>query len=59
VYEGEWENNKAHGFGIYKHNSGAIYQGYWRKNIQSGIGIEIWMDNSKYEGSYLNGKKNG
>jgi hypothetical protein len=27
--------------------------------MQSGIGIEIWADNSRYEGSYLNGKKHG
>ena len=27
VYEGEWENDRAHGIGIYSHNDGARYTG--------------------------------
>ena len=29
VYEGAWSNDKADGFGVYTHHSGAVYEGYW------------------------------
>jgi len=29
VYEGEWVQDKAQGFGVYTHTDGAQYIGYW------------------------------
>ena len=56
IYEGEWFNDKAHGFGIYKHINGAIYEGEWENDQQSGKGKESWPDGSVYTGDFLNGK---
>ena len=28
VYDGEWLDDKAHGYGIYVHLDGATYEGY-------------------------------
>ena len=30
VYEGEWLNDKAHGYGVYHHMDGAVYKGMWQ-----------------------------
>jgi hypothetical protein len=29
IYEGEWKDDKAHGFGVYQHSDGAKYEGQW------------------------------
>ena len=29
VYEGEFENDKKNGSGIYKYNDGTVYDGQW------------------------------
>jgi hypothetical protein len=29
VYEGNWIEDKAHGYGTYTHLDGAIYKGEW------------------------------
>jgi len=29
VYEGNWTNDKANGFGVYIHVNGARYEGNW------------------------------
>jgi len=28
-YDGEYLNDKKHGFGVYKWNDGRCYEGYW------------------------------
>ena len=35
VYEGDWDNDKANGYGIYTRN-GRIYEGEWRNDLQNG-----------------------
>lgn len=44
VYEGEWVNDKAHGFGVYLHSDGSRYEGEWLNDKQHGTGIETWQD---------------
>jgi len=39
IYEGEWLDDKAHGFGVYTHTDGAKYEGYWNEDKQDGKGI--------------------
>jgi len=34
VYEGDWEDDKANGKGIYHHKNGAVFEGYWKKDKQ-------------------------
>ena len=56
---GQFQNDKANGFGLYIHLDGTKYEGSWKDDLQEGYGIETWPDNSKYEGSYVKGKKHG
>jgi len=32
IYEGDWLDDKAHGFGAYIHTNGARYIGYWKED---------------------------
>ena len=42
IYEGEWEEDKANGYGVYIHVNGAQYEGYWKNDLQDGQGMESW-----------------
>ena len=46
LYEGEFVNDMAQGFGIYKHANGSKYVGYWNQDKQHGFGKEKWNDSS-------------
>ena len=59
IYEGEFENNVVHGYGIFYNDSEMSYEGYWVNNFQEVYGIENWRDGSTYIGQYFHGKKNG
>lgn len=52
IYEGEFENNFVHGYGIFYNNSEMSYEGYWVNNFQETYGIENWRDGSTYIGQY-------
>lgn len=36
MYEGEWKDDKAHGYGVYTHLDGAKYEGNWVEDKQCG-----------------------
>ncbi len=58
IYEGEWLNNKNHGYGHYhQYKDGINFSGTWFEDTQSGSGHEAWPDNTTYTGEYCNGKK--
>ena len=48
IYEGEWKDDKANGYGIYIHVNGAKYEGEWLNDKQHGQGVENWPDNAMY-----------
>jgi hypothetical protein len=56
IYEGEWKDDKAHGYGVYHHLNGATYEGEWVEDRQNGKGKETWPDGSIYVGNYSDGK---
>ena len=39
VFEGDWKDDKANGYGVYNHGNGAKYEGYWKDNLREGKGI--------------------
>lgn len=60
VYEGEWVDDKAHGFGTFVDTEGAKYTGEWVNDMQHGYGEESWnKGTTKYIGQFYKGKKNG
>ena len=40
-YEGDWEQNKAAGFGKFIHPDGDYYEGQWQENMANGTGKYI------------------
>lgn len=56
---GEFENERASGYGVYNHSNGSKYEGAWLDDSQHGTGIECWIDKSIYKGEYYKGKKHG
>jgi len=60
IYTGEFSNDQANGYGIYKKNGGElIYEGYWLNDEQNDYGIEKWNDESIFYGEYSKQIKNG
>ena len=43
VYEGEYRNNKRHGFGEMKYGNGQIYRGQWKDNQKDGSGFQEYV----------------
>lgn len=59
IYEGQWLNDKANGYGTYTHYNGTVYEGYWKNDKQDGSGCEKWSNGCYYIGNYLLGLKSG
>ena len=45
-YDGQWENGKANGNGIFHHINGDVYQGEFKNDKANGYGIYFDRDNS-------------
>lgn len=60
IYQGEWQNGKAHGAGVFCDMKGSMYIGEWENDMQHGQGLETWDYNRiMYKGDFINGKKTG
>jgi hypothetical protein len=59
IYEGSFLKGLMHGIGKYLNSTGSSYNGMWKENQQCGHGEEVWPDGAKYEGKFVDGKKNG
>ena len=60
IYEGDWKDDKAFGFGIFLDTHRARYEGEWVEDMQHGQGTETWDNGAaKYTGQFFKGKKHG
>jgi hypothetical protein len=60
IYQGEWKEGKANGFGVYVDQNGSMYQGVWLNDQYNGKGIETWnYGNIRYDGDFVEAKKSG
>jgi len=64
TYQGEWKDNKEHGFGVYVLQSSRRYNGYryegeWKDGEMTGYGICVYSDGDSYSGHNLNGEFDG
>lgn len=51
IYEGEFKNNKFHGFGVLTSEI-YIYEGNWENNKKNGFGEYIYNDGRIFKGNY-------
>lgn len=58
-YEGDWENDLMHGYGIYIYSNGDMYEGEFSNNKQEGYGKYTFSDGSRYEGGWKNHRMHG
>ena len=58
-YEGEFKNNKRHGYGKYYINNNLKYIGEFKDDEYDGKGTIYFQDGSYYKGWFTNGKENG
>lgn len=64
LYEGDWEKNFRHGFGVLalrRENKVFIlqYRGDWKRGKKSGFGALHHLDGGYYLGNFKNGKQHG
>ena len=59
IYEGEFDEGKINGIGIYTFKNGDIYQGQFKNGKMNGKGVFKWKSGEEYYGEYVNGIKEG
>ena len=58
VYEGQWKNNKAHGYGTLTLPGGGVYKGDYQNGEFHGHGKMILPEGKvEYEGEWRSGRK--
>ena len=58
-YEGEFKDNKRHGYGKYYEANKLIYEGEFKDDKYDGEGTIYYENGSYYKGGFANNKKNG
>ena len=54
-FEGNYENDKKNGQGVFTWESGNVYKGTYLDDQRSGYGEMYWTDGSIYKGEWVNG----
>lgn len=56
-YEGQFLNDKKHGYGKYSWKDARYHEGWWHEGLQHGLGIYKSINEEKLYGRWENGKK--
>lgn len=60
IYDGEFLDDEAHGFGVKTFGSnGDIHYGLYQNNLRHGKGLYRWSSGDEYEGDYVMGEQCG
>jgi len=59
VYEGQYQDGKKHGQGVYTSRDGSVYTGGYENDQRSGQGKQTSTDGSVFEGNFANGQRSG
>lgn len=59
-YEGDLnQQNKRHGWGLFRYNNTDVYAGQWTNNKSHGDGMYFFANGDRYRGTLENEKKHG
>ena len=58
-YEGEYVEDKKHGYGVFEWESGNVYSGFYNNDERHGYGVMRWTDSSTYMGTWEAGIQQG
>ena len=56
AYEGEWKDDRRHGYGVLKVDSLYTYYGQWVSNARTGYGVMMYENGDREEGEWHNGQ---
>lgn len=56
IYEGEWRDDKRHGYGVIKCIGSYTYYGQWVGNARTGYGVLVCDNGVKEEGQWQSGE---
>ena len=56
IYEGQFKNNKLHGFGRWMQSDGDCYIGQWKDGMRHGFGKKIKFNGEVEEGLFEEGR---
>lgn len=56
IYEGEWKDDRRHGYGVLKVDSHYTYYGQWVNNARTGYGVMVYENGVREEGEWHNGQ---
>lgn len=59
VYDGEWFNDRAHGYGIKTFLNGDFHEGEYRHDVRELHGIYQWANGDEYDGNWDAGELSG
>lgn len=59
LYEGEWKNNKRHGYGKMIYFNGDIYEGEFKNDTQDGYGEMKYANGVRYKGHWSDDYRHG
>jgi hypothetical protein len=58
-YNGDWQEDKMHGYGKYVFTSGGLYSGQWANGKMHGKGKIVNSDGTSYMGDWSENKMHG
>ena len=59
IYNGEIQNGRLNGLGIFQGDDGNNYEGEWLNDERSGVGIFYYKSGNMYQGEFKGGKFHG
>lgn len=59
TYNGDWQENKRHGYGVYNWKDGVRYEGEFRQDKREGKGSYYWPSGERYVGLWKNNQRHG
>ena len=58
-YEGNFERDYFHGYGVFTSRNGDVYEGSWHYGEMTGYGTYTWKNKDCYVGDFVNGEFHG
>jgi 1-phosphatidylinositol-4-phosphate 5-kinase len=59
TYNGQWADNRKHGYGEEKLVNNCVYVGDFRFGNKHGSGKLVWENGKEYEGTFVNNALDG
>lgn len=59
LYNGEFNDDEMHGYGLYTFSHEGHYEGQWVMGVYEGVGTETFALGSTYHGQYREGSRSG